>query len=51
MTAHSLYLFVNNIVLFEKVVSLNDVRETIVPLYIKCFECPAKLKDLALQKT
>ena len=37
--------------LLEKVVSLQEVKETIIPLYIKCFDCPAKLKDLALRKT
>ena len=51
MTAHSIFMFVDNMALFEKTVSLNDVKETIVPLYMKCFDCPPKLKDLALRKT
>lgn len=50
ISAHALYLFVNNIEIFAKFVSLQDLNTTIVPLYVKCFDCPNKLKELALRK-
>ena len=31
--------------------SLDQLTQTIMPLYIKCFDCPPKLKVLALHKT
>lgn len=35
----------------EKVVGLEQLSSTIIPLYIKCFDCPTKLKILALHKS
>lgn len=51
MTAHSIYMLVDNMKLLEPVVTLDVLSQTIIPLYIKCFECPPKLKDLALRQT
>jgi hypothetical protein len=33
------------------VVGLQELTQSIIPLYIKCFDCPTKLKELALLKT
>lgn len=30
---------------------MHELTTCIVPLYVKCFDCPAKLKELALYKT
>lgn len=30
---------------------MQELNQYIVPLYVKCFDCPAKLKELALYKT
>lgn len=30
---------------------MQELNQYIVPLYVKCFDCPAKLKELALHKT
>lgn len=35
----------------EKIVGLQELSQSIMPLYIKCFDCPTKLKELALYKT
>lgn len=51
MTAHSLYLFVDNMEKIEKIVGLQELSLCVMPLYIKCFDCPTKLKELALHKT
>lgn len=51
MTAHSIYMFVESMELLEPAVSLDSLSQTIIPLYIKCFDCPPKLKELALRQT
>lgn len=48
--AHALYVLVDNIDLWAKYMSFADLNTTVMPLYIKCFECPNKLKELALKK-
>lgn len=48
--AHALYVLVDNIDLWAKFMSLTDLNSTVMPLYIKCFDCPNKLKELALKK-
>lgn len=35
----------------EKTLGMQELNQYIVPLYIKCFDCPPKLKELALHKT
>ncbi len=42
--AHALYVLVDNIEIWSKFMSFADLNTTIIPLYIKCFECPNKLK-------
>lgn len=44
MTAQSLYLLVDNVEIFDKYITLSEITATIVPLYLKCFDCPQKLK-------
>jgi hypothetical protein len=51
MTAHSLYLYVENMEKIEKVIGAQDFTTCILPLFSKCFDCPQKLKELALEKT
>jgi hypothetical protein len=48
--AHALYVLVDNIDLWAKFMSFQDLNSTVIPLYIKCFDCPNKLKELALKK-
>lgn len=48
MTAQAIYLLVLNIEVFEKIVSEADISSHLMPLYIKCYDCPPKLKQLAL---
>lgn len=50
MPAHALYVLVDNIDVWGKFTSMQDLQGTIVPLYLKCYECPNKLKELALKK-
>lgn len=51
MTAHSIYMFVDNMKVLEPVVTMENLSQTVIPLYIKCFDCPPKLKELALRQT
>lgn len=44
MTAHSLYLFVENMEKIEKVIGIQELTQFVLPLYVKCFDCPPKLK-------
>ena len=48
MTAHSLYLLVSNMEILQKFLKEDDFMNSIIPLYFKCFDCPVKLKSLAL---
>lgn len=48
--AHALYVLVDNIDLWARFMSFADLNTTIIPLYVKCFDCPNKLKELALKK-
>ena len=41
-------MFVANLELFEKYVGEADLSTHLMPLYLKCFDCPMKLKQLAL---
>lgn len=49
MTAQAIYLFVLNYEVLEKFVGEADTVTFLLPLYIKCFDCPPKLKQLALK--
>lgn len=49
MTAQAIYLFVLNYEILEKFVGETDSITYLLPLYIKCFDCPPKLKQLALR--
>jgi hypothetical protein len=49
MTAHALYLLILNMEILEKFVNEEDFMACIIPLYLKCFDCPPKLKVLALK--
>ena len=51
MTAQSLYLMVDNVDVLEKYIGVQEMTTVIVPLYLKCFDCPQKLKEMALKKT
>lgn len=44
-------MLVENMIMMEKIISLEQLTQTVVPLYIKCFDCPPKLKILALHQT
>jgi hypothetical protein len=48
MTAQAIYLFVFNMEILEKFVGEPDTTTHLLPLYIKCYDCPPKLKRLAL---
>lgn len=47
-TAHAIYLFVAHLEIFETFLGESDFSTHLLPLYLKCFDCPAKLKHLAL---
>jgi hypothetical protein len=49
MTAQAIYLFVLNYEVLEKFVGEADSNTYLLPLYIKCYDCPPKLKQLALR--
>jgi len=49
MTAQAIYLIVYNQEILEKYIGEADNIAYILPLYIKCFDCPPKLKQLALR--
>lgn len=49
MTAQAIYLFVLNYETLEKFIGETDTVAFLLPLYIKCFDCPPKLKQLALK--
>jgi SCY1-like protein 2 len=49
MTAQSLYLLISNMEVLEKFVTDESFMSSIIPLYLKCFDCPPKLKLLALR--
>jgi SCY1-like protein 2 len=49
MTAQSLYLLVSNMEVLEKFTTEESFMSSIIPLYLKCFDCPPKLKLLALR--
>lgn len=51
MTAHSIYMFVDNMKVLEPVILIEGLSQTVIPLYVKCFDCPPKLKELALKQT
>jgi L-rhamnose mutarotase len=47
-TAQAIYLFVAHYEVLEEYIGEPDVTTYVMPLYLKCFDCPAKLKQLAL---
>ena len=49
MTAQSLYLLVANIEIIDKYLTPEDFISSLIPLFLKCFDCTSpKLKLLAL---
>ncbi len=49
MTAQSLYLLISNMEVLEKYLNEENFMACVIPLYLKCFDCPPKLKMLALR--
>jgi hypothetical protein len=48
ITAQAMYLLVINMDKLDKYIGDADMNSCILPLYLKCFDCPPKLKHLAL---
>ena len=51
MTAYSIFMFVDNMKVLEPVITLEGLTQSVIPLYVKCFDCPPILKELALKQT
>jgi hypothetical protein len=49
MTAQAIFIFVLNYEILEKYVGDSESNTFLLPLYIKCYDCPPKLKQLALK--
>ena len=48
LTAQAIYILVHNMPLLDQQLDQPEITAFIMPLYLKCFECPPKLKLLAI---